>query len=75
MEAPMDDLIIKVKAIAQVPKGDLLRQFVEMLYQRQEQLEEYDDEPLSPQELAAIREAEEAIRRGDKECFTSWEES
>jgi hypothetical protein len=73
MEVPIDDLIVKVKSIAQGPKGDLLRRFVDMLYQWQEHLQEYDDEPLSPEELAAIQEAEEAIRQGDKEYFTSWE--
>jgi hypothetical protein len=35
---------------------------------------EYDEEPLSPEELAAVQEAEEAIRQKDKEYFTPWED-
>ena len=45
-----------------------------MLYERGKVQEQYDDEPLSPEELAAIEEADEAIRRGDKDYFIPWEE-
>ena len=74
MEAPLDDLLAKVKAIAQGPNADLLRQLVDLLYERKEVREEYDEEPLSPEELAAVQEAEEAIRRGDRSQFISLEE-
>ncbi len=74
MEPAIDDLINKIKAIAQGPNAELLRKLVDALYKREPVQEPYDDEPLSPEELAAIDEAEEAKRRGDKEYFTPWEE-
>jgi hypothetical protein len=74
MEPAIDDLLTKVKAIAQGPHADLLRKLVDVLYEREPIQEQYDDEPLSPEELSAIEEAEEAKRRGDKEYFTPWEE-
>ena len=74
MGTAIDDLMVKIKAIAQGPNADLLRKLVDVLYSREQPQEEYDDEPLSPEELAAIEEADEAIRRGDKKYFTPWEE-
>jgi hypothetical protein len=74
METTIDELIIKIKAIAQGPNAELLRKLVDLLYERERPQEEYDDEPLTPEELAAIEEADEARRRGDKEYFTPWEE-
>ncbi len=74
MEPAIDELMNKIKAIAQGPHADLLRQLVDVLYERKQPQEEYDDEPLAPEELAAIEEAEEARRRGDKEYFTPWDE-
>jgi hypothetical protein len=72
MEKGIDqDLLDKVKAVAQGPEADLLREFVDMLYFRQEAL---DTEPLSPQEQAALEEGREALRRKDKSYFTPWEE-
>ncbi len=68
MEISIDDLLAKVKEIADGPDGDLLRRLVDILYDR------YDYEPLSPEELAAVQEADEAIRRGDKSYFTPLEE-
>lgn len=70
MEPTLDDLIVKIKVIAQGPNAELLSKFVDVLYER----EEYDDEPLSPKELAAIEEADEARKRGDKDYFIPWEE-
>ena len=64
----MELLITKVKDIAEGPDGDLLRRFVDILHAQ------YDYEPLSPEELAAIEAADEAIRRGDKSYFISLEE-
>jgi hypothetical protein len=61
-------LIAKVKDIADGPDADLLRRLVDILHDR------YDYEPLSPEELAAVEEADEAIRRGDKSYFTPLEE-
>ena len=42
--------------------------------ERERLQERYDDEPLSPEELAAIEEADEARKRGDKDYFIPWEE-
>ena len=74
METAIDDLVVKVKAIAQGTNADLLLRLVDMLYEREKVQEQYDDEPLSPEELAALEEAEEAKRRGDKDYFIPWEE-
>jgi hypothetical protein len=63
-----ESLIAKVKDIADGPDGDLLQRLVDILHDR------YDYEPLSPEELAAIQEADEAILRGDKNYFTPLEE-
>ena len=62
MEPALGDLIAKIKAIAQGPNAELLSKLVDVLYER----EQYDDEPLSSEELAAIEEADEARKRGDK---------
>jgi len=74
MEHAIDDLMNKVKAIAQGPNAELLLKLVNVLYEREPIQEQYDDEPLSPEELAAIEEADEARRRGDKEYFTPWDD-
>jgi len=74
METAIDDLVVKVKAIAQGPNADLLLRLVDMIYERERVQEQYDDEPLSPEELAAIEEADEAKRRADKDYFIPWED-
>ena len=74
METAIDDLVVKVKAIAQGPNADLLLRLVDMLYEREKVQEQYDEEPLAPEELAAIEEADEAKRRGDKDYFIPWED-
>jgi len=74
MEPAIDELMNKIKAIAQGPNAGLLRKLIDLLYEREQPQEKYDDEPFSPEELAAIEEADEARRRGDKEYFTPWEE-
>jgi hypothetical protein len=71
METANTDLLVKVKAIAQGPNGDLLRKIVDVLYEQGTPREEYDSEPFSAEDLAAIKEGEEAIQRGD---FISLEE-
>jgi predicted transcriptional regulator len=52
----------KVQKVAQGPDADLLYDMVDLLYERQA---EYDNEPLSDQDRAAIREGKEAIARGE----------
>lgn len=71
MEPAIDNLMNKIKAIAQGPNADLLRKLVDVLYQQTEQREEYDEEPFSAEDLAAIKEGEEAFKRGE---FISMEE-
>ena len=63
METHLQTFLVKVKSVAQGPYGDLLRQLVEVLYVQAE--DEYDAEPLSAEDLAAIRAGEEAIAQGD----------
>jgi len=71
METTIDDLIVKVRTIAQGPNADLFRKLVDLLYEQVERQEEYDEEPFSAEDLAAIKEGEEAIERGE---FISLEE-
>jgi len=71
MEPAIDDLMTKIKAIAQGPNAELLRKLVDLLYEQSERREEYDEEPFSPEDLAAIKEGEEAFERGE---FISLEE-
>ncbi len=52
----------KVKKVAQGPDADLLYDMVELLYERRA---EYDNEPPSDSDWAAIREGREAIARGE----------
>ena len=66
-----NDLLIKVRIVAQGPHGELLKKLVDLLYDRQE---EYDTEPLSPECLQALEEVEAAVARGDKSRFISQEE-
>ena len=71
MEIVIDDLMAKIKAIAQGPNAELLCKLVDVLYEQSGVREEYDEEPFSPEDLAAIKEGEEAIKRGQ---FISLEE-
>lgn len=62
METAIDDLLEKVRAIAASPRGDLLRQIVDFMYERLE--EEYDDEPLTPEDLAAVERGKKDFQEG-----------
>lgn len=64
MEPAMEELFGKVKIIAAGPNGDLLRRFVDLLYEREE-------EHFSPEDLAAIQEGLAQIERGET---ISWDE-
>jgi hypothetical protein len=66
VETAIDDLLQKVRLIAETPKGDLLRQLVDLLYERLE--EEYDMEPLTEEDLVAIRRGKEGLAAG--RCIT-----
>jgi hypothetical protein len=62
MEASLEDLLAKVRVIAETPRVDLLRQIVDLLY---EQIESpYDDEPLTPDDREAIERGREDIKQG-----------
>jgi hypothetical protein len=65
MEPALDDLLIKIKAIAQGPNAEMLRKLVDVLYEETERQKEYDEEPFSKEDLAAIQEGEEACKRGE----------
>ena len=56
------EFLDKVQKVAQGPDADLLYDMVELLYERRA---EYDDELLSDEDRAAIREGQEAIARGE----------
>jgi hypothetical protein len=62
METTIDDLMAKVRVIAATHRGELLRQIVDLMYERLE--EEYDTEPLTKEDLAAIQRAKEDISAG-----------
>jgi hypothetical protein len=55
MESALDDLLARVKVIARGPNAVLLRKLVDVLYEQSERREEYDEEPFSPEDLAAIQ--------------------
>jgi predicted transcriptional regulator len=66
-EMPMEkelsrEFLDKVQKVAQGPDADLLFDMVELLYERRA---EFDSEPLSGSDWAAIREGREAIARGE----------
>ena len=71
MEIAIDDLIVKIKAIAQGPNAELLQKLIDVLYEQSAPREEYDEEPFTAEDLAAIKEGEEAFKRGE---FISLEE-
>jgi predicted transcriptional regulator len=56
------EFLDKIKKVAQGPDADLLYDLVELLWARQA---EYDEDPLSDEDWAAIREGQEAIARGE----------
>ncbi len=62
METAVEDLLTKVRAIAETAQVDLLRQIVDLIYDRI--LEEFDTEPLSEEDLEAIRRGKEDIKQG-----------
>ena len=56
------EFLDKIKKVAQGPDAALLFDMVELLYERRA---EYDTEPLSDEDWAAIREGQAAIARGE----------
>jgi hypothetical protein len=56
----LENLVEKVKAIAQGPNADLLKKFIDLLYGQ-----EHEPEYFSPKDLAAIEEGKAQIARGE----------
>jgi hypothetical protein len=64
MEAAADnELLDKFRAVVQGPDRELLEKLLDVLYERIG--EEYDTEPLSPEEMEMITESEEQFERGE----------
>jgi hypothetical protein len=68
----VDLLCTKVKAISQGPNAELLKKFIDLLYERE--LGEQEPEYFSPEDLAAIEEGMKASREGDRSQFVPWED-
>ena len=57
------ELLDKFRAVSQGPDRELLQKFLDVLYERIG--EEYDSEPLSPEEAEMITESEGQFERGE----------
>jgi len=68
----VDLLCTKVKAISQGPNAELLKKFIDLLYDRE--LQEDEPEYFSPEDMAAIEEGMKASLSGDRSQFTPCEE-
>lgn len=66
----VDLLCTKVKAISQGPNAELLKKFIDLLYEHELEEPEY----FSPEDLAAIEEGMQASLSGDRTQFIPWEE-
>jgi len=73
MKPAIDDLMSKIRAIAQGPNAELLRKLVDVLYEQAERKEEFDEEPFSAEDLTAIQEGEEAFKRGESISLEEYE--
>jgi hypothetical protein len=73
MEPAIEDLMVKIKAIAQGPNAELFIKLVDLLYEHSGRQEEYDHEPFSPEDLTAIKEGEEAFKRGEFMSLADYE--
>jgi len=62
MRKDIDDLLAKVKIIAGTPRGELLRQLIDLMYDPVEK--EYDIEPLSEEDVEAIHRGKEDVVAG-----------
>lgn len=62
------EFIEKISVLVQGPSGELLREFVDFLYERQTGI---DAEPLAPEELAMVQESKEQLRQGQT---VAWED-
>ncbi|MGQ9688050.1 MAG: hypothetical protein ACUVXF_04570 [Desulfobaccales bacterium] len=65
----IEQLVTKVKAIAQGPNADLLEKLIDLLYEH-----EHEPEYFSPEDLAAIEEGMRASLSGDRSQFIPWED-
>jgi DNA-3-methyladenine glycosylase I len=62
MEKALDDLLAKVKVIAETSRGELLRQIIDLMYDYVEK--EYDIEQFSEEDLEAIYRGKEDVAAG-----------
>jgi hypothetical protein len=62
MHTALDELLEKVRAVAASPRGDLLRQIVELMYEGVEGGD--SDEILSSEDSEAITRGSEDIKQG-----------
>jgi hypothetical protein len=72
MALPLEDLLNKVKVISQTSYGAILGRIIDRMYEKV--AEEFDTEPLSPEELQALEEVVASVQRGDLSRFISLEE-
>jgi hypothetical protein len=64
METMLDnELFDKFQAVVKGPDKELLKNFINILYERIE--EEYDTEPLSPEEVEMVAASEEQFKQGE----------
>jgi len=73
MKPATEDLLVKIEAIAQGPNAELFWKLVDLLYEQSGRQEDYDDEPFSPEDLSAIKEGEEAFKRGEFMSLADYE--
>jgi len=66
-QGTQDDLVSKFMSVAQGPDGDLLLNLLDVLYDRMTE-QAYDDQYLSAEDLAAIRQGQEDLKLG--QCLT-----
>ena len=72
MVLPLEDLLHKVKVISQTSYGVILGRIIDHIYEKVG--EEFDTEPLSPEELQALEEVVASVKRGDLSRFIPLEE-
>jgi len=68
----VDLLCTKVKVISQGPNAELLKKFINLLYDQE--MQEDEPEYFSPEDMAAVEEGMKASLSGDRSQFTPWEE-
>lgn len=73
MRPVIEELLVKIEAITQGPNAELFWKLVDLLYEQSGRQEEYDDETFTPEDLSAIKEGEEAFKRGEFMSLADYE--